>query len=811
MKKILVWLCVVTMLMSCIMVTPVALAATPTQMTASDVYISGDWTVGGTLTAHYTWYNPDGSQATAPNPTVYWFCDNAGSAEDTVLSQTGANTYTLKESDVGKKIFFVVFPNGWGGGMRLTSPAYGTVQAANADATAPVAGTASLVLTGNADTVKPGVTLRASYAAAFTNGKAEGETTFKWYTSNLSKTEKTEISGATAQTYTVTDADYGKYIYAEITVKDVDGNAASPVETTVVKVGSKVPVDRSTATYNPNGCYTNNVKVDTQKMFAGMAGTATGYTYGSSTSVSMKIDVGEAVNVDGFVVYAYGNKSDFTIHYSNNGTEWTPIKTVTSSNSATEYVLDNVVTARHFMVKFTASGNCTLYNFYPYLSAENRGYDLINIESADNGITFDNAAKTISGVVYGMPADTLADSINVSSLAEVALTDVEGEVIADTSDIKITDTNCSDYRIKVSSGSAQNLYTISCNKDAYRSLDFSALSDTAEYGKGQTGNNQHIGGYSYTTTYWYDGSNLSYAKKSAEDSDAIAIYRNGAPYMREGAASSNPITCEIWIPAPTDAEDVFVFSFDAKIDDHSALSVNGKAGGTSGTTFKNPKLQINNGSIYVNTSDTGLSKVVNCADNEWYHIDVVIDYKNDTHSIMVDGNVYAENVPFVYSAETVTKTSVAMALRLDITEGGENDVSYLKNIKFTKVWDVTDKITAAGNKIGMTLYNGDSVAEGLTPGATYTAKGNGKLFGDDYFVAIYQAEYADDDEGTVEKYEFIKAYRVAGSKDAQINVSIPSDVEIETYASGRIKKGAMIKMFTFDNNLKPLAQYDMVK
>ncbi|MBB5147744.1 DUF4073 domain-containing protein [Ureibacillus thermosphaericus] len=72
-----------------------------------------------------------------------------------------------------------------------------------------------VLITGQAEV---GKTLSGSYIYSDTEGALEGETTFKWYRAdNASGDNKTAISGATGNSYNLTEADVGKYISFAVT------------------------------------------------------------------------------------------------------------------------------------------------------------------------------------------------------------------------------------------------------------------------------------------------------------------------------------------------------------------------------------------------------------------------------------------------------------------------------------------------------------------------------------------------------------------------------------------------------------------
>ncbi|MCT4620813.1 MAG: cadherin-like beta sandwich domain-containing protein, partial [Marinisporobacter sp.] len=179
---------------------------------ASCVSISGTVQVGQTLTGSYTYNDVNGD--TEGTSTFKWYrSDDASGTNKTEISGAISKTYELKNTELEKYISFEVTPvasSGISPGSAVESSATGGVVAAEA---APVASSVSI-----SGTAQVGETLTGSYTYSDVNGDTEGTSTFKWYRSDdASETNKTEISGATNKTYTLTSTDLGKYISFEVT------------------------------------------------------------------------------------------------------------------------------------------------------------------------------------------------------------------------------------------------------------------------------------------------------------------------------------------------------------------------------------------------------------------------------------------------------------------------------------------------------------------------------------------------------------------------------------------------------------------
>ncbi|KYG71348.1 putative secreted protein (Por secretion system target) [Roseivirga ehrenbergii] len=141
--------------------------------------------------------------------------------------------------------------------------------------------------------------LTGSYTYADSENDAESGTTFKWYRSDdNSGTNKTAISGATAQTYTLVADDLGKYISFEVTPND--GNVAgTAVESALsfispVNVSSIVRQTPTDATTNADEVtfrvtFSDDVRLVTTGDFVLSGTAAADGTVSSVTSISSSV------------------------------------------------------------------------------------------------------------------------------------------------------------------------------------------------------------------------------------------------------------------------------------------------------------------------------------------------------------------------------------------------------------------------------------------------------------------------------------------------------------------------------------------
>lgn len=168
--------------------------------------ITGTASVGQTLTGtNGTW-----TGTPAPTYTLQWKADGADIAGAT------AATYELTAAELGKVITLSVTATNTVGSAEATSTATSAVVAA---LTAPV-NTAVPTITG---TVQIGDVLTS------TNGTWTGNPTptytLVWERGDAAEGPFTAIDGATATTYTLVEADEGKYIRCSVTGTNSQGSA----------------------------------------------------------------------------------------------------------------------------------------------------------------------------------------------------------------------------------------------------------------------------------------------------------------------------------------------------------------------------------------------------------------------------------------------------------------------------------------------------------------------------------------------------------------------------------------------------------
>ena len=182
--------------------------ATPNTPATDAPTISGTARVGETLTADTTGIS-DGDGLDNATFAYQWLADDAE------INGATAATYTLAGDDAGKAVNVrVSFTDDGGNDEELTSAATGAVAPAPPPANTPATGAPTI--TGAAQV---GETLTAG-ATGIADGDGLDSATFsyQWLAADA------EINGATANSYTLTDAEAGKAIKVRVSFTDDAGN-----------------------------------------------------------------------------------------------------------------------------------------------------------------------------------------------------------------------------------------------------------------------------------------------------------------------------------------------------------------------------------------------------------------------------------------------------------------------------------------------------------------------------------------------------------------------------------------------------------
>ena len=176
-----------------------------------------------------------GSWSGSPAPTYTYQWQDCGStgASCTNISGATASSYTLAGGDVGRTIVAVVTATNSQGQASASSTATAVVQAA---LSAPT-NTAVPIVSG-ADT--QGQALSTSTGSW--SGSPAPTYTYQWQDCGSTGASCTNISGATASSYTLAGGDVGRTIVAVVTATNSQGHAsASSTATAVVQAASSGP------------------------------------------------------------------------------------------------------------------------------------------------------------------------------------------------------------------------------------------------------------------------------------------------------------------------------------------------------------------------------------------------------------------------------------------------------------------------------------------------------------------------------------------------------------------------------------------
>ena len=150
----------------------------------------------------------------------------------------------------------------------------GNAETATSDARGPVAAEPNESATGQptiSGTAQVGEDLTASTSGiSDANGLTSPTYSYQWLRADTATGTGSEISGARSATYTVVEADQGKYLRVQVSFQDDDGNAETATSDATGPVSAEPNV---AATGQPTISGTAQVGED---LTAGTAGSATG-------------------------------------------------------------------------------------------------------------------------------------------------------------------------------------------------------------------------------------------------------------------------------------------------------------------------------------------------------------------------------------------------------------------------------------------------------------------------------------------------------------------------------------------------------
>lgn len=183
---------------------------------ATNVQISGIYTIGQTLSATFTYSDIENNAE--GNSLFKWYKSSSSNGTNPILVQTSTDpTYVIKIADINDYFRVLVTPiasTGTTTGIEVPSPTW----------TGPVfneAPTATdLAISGNPVVCK---TLTATYSYSDNENDLESVSTFRWLKATSLTGAKTPIIGETTKTYILKAADVNNYIYFEVTPKASTG------------------------------------------------------------------------------------------------------------------------------------------------------------------------------------------------------------------------------------------------------------------------------------------------------------------------------------------------------------------------------------------------------------------------------------------------------------------------------------------------------------------------------------------------------------------------------------------------------------
>ena len=200
--KVLLTVCAVFIITAC---------PSPNNNTSGDPDLTGTISINGTAQVGQTLTVDTSNLNGSGNISYRWYRDNAP------INGADGNSYTLVEADRGKQIKVEVKREAYKGSVS-SSP------------TAPVAGINDPVLTGTVlieGTAQVGQTLSVDTSGL--NGS--GSLSYLWYRDN------SPISGVTGSSYTLVEADKGKYIKVEVSRSGYSGAVTSNSRGPIAGVG----------------------------------------------------------------------------------------------------------------------------------------------------------------------------------------------------------------------------------------------------------------------------------------------------------------------------------------------------------------------------------------------------------------------------------------------------------------------------------------------------------------------------------------------------------------------------------------------
>lgn len=517
---------------------PVAMAEDAAVSTASayDVHIKGNFIGGETLTAHYTYYN-SAEKAEDTTKTVYtWYYKEISNNIFTVTQfeqKTGDNTCVIPTNicETGKwgslKDIYVSVStaDADGNGEPVLSGHY-AFPVPDSDTTATVhsnywAINAHLVPKNPEGSIEVGDTLVARYSYQKRDKATEGDTTFTWYRKDTPDGTATVIQAtSTNNEYTLTAADFGKWIECTVTPYDVNGKKGT-ASTAKIHYGNLGMLENTTATvklFNEVTVdSTSGLKYPTSKILSdGNALMNRSVSHGSYISSGswgadgyIEYNLGETTQVDGVFLHMssiaaaknYASTiSEYKIQYSENGEDYydlhsdaatvnvvyTEGTTTVDENNSThswsggiieEVSFNETINAHYIRFQADRTYGVRIEDFYPFKKQD--AQVSVNDESIatleDGVITVKKYNESSENL---LAAITATSAIDGEALAPIFV-DAEGNTIAapfniteeTTEKLKVTGKNGVALEYALAFNKVQENLTLNCNEE------FVSLSD----------------------------------------------------------------------------------------------------------------------------------------------------------------------------------------------------------------------------------------------------------------------------------------------------------------------------------------------
>lgn len=447
-KKFITYLIVASYILTLVPVVSFA-ADTPTDAVIYDAYISGNFVTGETITANYSFDNPD-VDADKTEATIKWYSQDRYGNKGNLSAADGTASYTITSADVVtnvRSIFFTVTPTDASGNAigKTEFSNYGTYPFTkdSSKAAVPEVRNATIVPLNPQGTTMVGDTLAARFSYREISGTDAGEHKYQWYSGNsMSIDDAQPIEGATEETYTVDAKDSGKWIFVKITPVSADGSSGTTVAART-HLGNVARLGTATVAFTGpfrGSTYSRlkfladtNAPADHNNKGPGFS-----LTNGAG-AITVTIDAGMAVPFNGFYVkygQLYSKKyTNVSVTYSNDGTNWSSgadAFTIADGNSAEKELIfnDKVRYARYFRLSATVAGETAIHDFYPFVSNKAlpkiglAGDEEVSLLAAPDAASYDDAGYVLSNV----PSPFTADEIKEKHITKT-ITDKDGNIV----------------------------------------------------------------------------------------------------------------------------------------------------------------------------------------------------------------------------------------------------------------------------------------------------------------------------------------------------------------------------------------------